>query len=65
MWHVTREMWHMVQNMWGDVNTLFQTFSYLALTVWEWRYSKELDEKDVIDSVTGYRLPADRLHPVC
>ena len=33
IWYVTCDTWHATQDMW----TFSQNFSYLALTVWEWK----------------------------
>ena len=45
-WHMTNDMWHMTCDRWGEVN-LLKNFSSLALTVWEWRCSEDLEEKYV------------------
>ena len=42
MWHVTHDTWHMTG---GERWTFPQSFSSLALTVWEWRCFKDIFTK--------------------
>ena len=51
MWHVTHDIWNM--HMTGGKRwTFFQNFSFLALTVWEWRCSEDISTKDDADWLT-------------
>ena len=49
-WHVTPDMWHVTRGMWhlthGGGLTFSPNFISLALTVWDFWYLEDLEEKD-------------------
>ena len=56
MWHMTHDMWHATCDTWhvtcdtwnmtgGGRWTFSQNFSFPFLTVWEWRYFEDFEEK--------------------
>ena len=62
IWHVTRDTWQV-----GGGEPSPKNFSTLALTVWEWRCSEDMEEKadSVNHSVTEVFVEQPRLHRVC
>ena len=71
LWHVTCDTGHMTRDMWhrtgGGRWTFSQTFSSLALTVWEWRCSEDISTKDesINEIMTKVFVEQPRLHRVC
>ena len=52
IWHLTPDMWHMTWDMWHMVGAE-HSLKILALqlnTVWEWKWSEDLEEKDELIS---------------
>ena len=52
-WHVTGDIWHMTHDMW-EKGSLLSNVSSLALTVWDWRYFKDIfTENDLVTNITN------------
>ena len=70
MWHVSCDTWHMTGDTWHMTGwgrlTFFKNFSSLALTVWEWRCTKDISTKDdFISQSVKYWETKVFVHRVC